>query len=72
MSCECECHRAECGASFQVTIEAYEAVRADGRRFLVAPGHQTSDESIISTSDTYSVIEKMGDQGFIADSLDPR
>jgi hypothetical protein len=72
MACECECHRAECGNNFNVTMIDYEAVRAHARRFLLAPDHQAPEESIISTSSAYWVIEKLGEQGVIADALDPR
>jgi hypothetical protein len=72
MKCECECHRVECGNSFQITIDAYEAVRTDGRRFIVTPGHQSGDELIISTTIAYFVIEKVGDQGRTAEELNPR
>jgi hypothetical protein len=72
MRCECECFRAECGSSFEITIADYEAVRADGRHFVVIPGHESDDESIISRTESYFVIEKTGEQGRMADSLDPR
>jgi hypothetical protein len=72
MKCECECHRAECGGSFTVTMNAYEEVRADGRHFLVAPEHQSAEEEVVTTTAAYWVIEKTGDQGRIAASLDPR
>lgn len=72
MKCECECHRAECGGSFLVTLHAYEEVRADGRHFLVVPEHQSADEEVVTATDGYWVIEKTGDQGRLAASLDPR
>jgi hypothetical protein len=72
MKCECECHRVECGNSFQITIDAYETVRTEGRRFVVTPGHQSDDEALISIMDTYLVIEKVGEQGAMAEELNPR
>jgi hypothetical protein len=72
MRCECECFRPECGSSFEITIADYEAVRAEGRHFVVIPGHEGDDESIISRTESYFVIEKTGEQGRIADALDPR
>jgi hypothetical protein len=72
MRCECECHRAGCGDSFVIAMDAYEAVRANGRRFVVTPGHQHESETIISTTEDYFVIEKAGEQGRISDSLKPR
>jgi hypothetical protein len=72
MKCECECFRAECGSNFQITIDAYETVRASGRTFIVAPGHQSGEEPILSATPTYLVIAKVGEQGSIAEMLNPR
>ena len=72
MKCECECFRVECASNFQITLDAYETVRANGRSFVVAPGHQSHDEPILSTTPTYLVIAKIGEQGRIAERLDPR
>ena len=72
MNCECECSRSECNSGFQITIADYEAVRSSGRRFVVTPGHEDEDEAIIAKTPEYVVIEKLGEQGRIADSLKPR
>jgi hypothetical protein len=72
MKCECECFRGECASNFQITLDAYETVRANGRSFIVAPGHQSNDEPILSTTPTYLVIAKTGEQARVADMLDPR
>jgi hypothetical protein len=72
MKCECECHRADCGSSFHIKITDYEAVRTEGRQFVVTPGHQTAQETIVSTEGSYCVILKHGEQGRIATQLDPR
>jgi hypothetical protein len=72
MTSECECESAECSSSFAITLEAYEHVRASGRRFVVAPGHQHHDESIISIGPLFLVIEKQGLQARSAEDLNPR
>lgn len=72
MMCECECDRTECGSSFEITLASYDAVRADGCRFVVAPEHQGVEEAMVSMVRTYSVIEKVGAQGLVAQALDPR
>ncbi|HET8557078.1 MAG TPA: hypothetical protein VFL58_07205, partial [Gaiellaceae bacterium] len=36
----CECGRADCDARLSVPLEEYERVRAHGRRFVVAAGHE--------------------------------
>jgi hypothetical protein len=58
LRCECECHRVECFVSFRIGVEAYEGVRVDADRFVVAPGHQSPGESIIATTSSYVVIQK--------------
>ena len=72
VKCECECYRAECGESFQVSTTEYERVRGHGRRFLVAPGHLAADELLVSVTQSYFVIEKVGEEGHLAEILNPR
>ena len=72
MKSECECDSAECASSFAMTLDAYEHVRASGRRFVVAPGHQHHGESIVSTGRLFVVIEKQGLQARSAEDLNPR
>jgi hypothetical protein len=72
LECECECDRAECNSGFEVEAGDYETVRKSGRRFMVAPGHEGLAEDLISTGETYFVIEKLGQQGRLADSLSRR
>ena len=72
ITCECECNRAECGHNIEISIADYEAVRAEARRFIVAPDHETRDELMICAGRGYSVIEKVGDPGDLAQALDPR
>jgi hypothetical protein len=72
LRCECECHRAECGKSFEITRIDYEAVRAGPRQFVVAPDHQLAEDLLVLLTPTYRVIEKVGDSGRVAQALDPR
>jgi hypothetical protein len=72
IACECECHRAECGENFEVAALDYEAVRSQGRRFVVVHDHRTADELLITSRHDYDVIEKIGDKGRLAQSLDQR
>lgn len=72
MTCECECHRAECASSFSIARADYEAVRSIGHRFVVAIGHESDDETVVSVTERYLVIDKVGAQAEIADDLDPR
>ena len=72
LRCECECHRAECGKNFEMTVTAYELVRSDARQFVVAPDHQLAEDLLVSLTPAYRVIEKVGDSGRIAQALNPR
>jgi hypothetical protein len=57
VNCECECHRAECGINFPVSIAAYHAIRALENQFVVAPAHLGRGESIVANGSSYLVIE---------------
>jgi hypothetical protein len=72
MKCECECHRPECGASFQILIGDYQSVRAVGRQFVVTPDHQDDTEEIVRTTAGFLVVAKAGEQGMVAEALNPR
>jgi hypothetical protein len=69
----CECHDPECGTQIDVTVEDYEDTRADGARFLVAPGHERPDlERVLRTRPGYRVVEKQKAVGDVARRLSPR
>ena len=69
LRCECECRRIECFSDFRVVAETYDDVRAHSRYFLVAPGHQSPDEAVISRTQAYVVIEMTGMSGDAAEAL---
>ena len=55
----CECGSERCMETFTVTVGEYEAVRADGDRFLIRPGHEAPDvESVVERHGTYVVVRK--------------
>jgi hypothetical protein len=69
----CECSNADCTLQVRATLAAYEAVRADGRHFLVAPEHWLPDiETVVDKGDDWWVIEKQGEAGRLVEHLDPR
>ena len=68
----CECSTAECMERIQVPLSVYEAVRGNGRRFLVQPGHEGGMERVVERHDGYVVVEKVGVAGEIAETVDPR
>jgi hypothetical protein len=71
----CECADDECTERIALTHEEYEAVRADARRFAVAPSddhvfHEIED--VVERMERYWVVEKSGKAGELAASVDPR
>ena len=69
----CECGDRKCEASVQLTLEEYEAVRSDSRRFLVVPGHVYPEaERVVAGNDRYEVIEKIGEAVEVTDAADQR
>jgi hypothetical protein len=72
MGCECECDRAECGSTFQITMNDYNTVRSDGHFFAVVAGHEGPEDAIFVSQPAYLLIEKSGAPGRAALLLDPR
>jgi hypothetical protein len=69
----CECGELGCNVLIDVTLDAYERVRADARHFLVSPGHEIpAIESVVDRQAGYVVVEKKGIAGQIAEETDPR
>jgi hypothetical protein len=74
----CECPRTDCVNVVLVQLEEYERVRSHPRWFLVAPGHETcvvddvAVARVLERHESFSVLEKVGTAGEVAESLDPR
>ena len=69
----CECARLGCTTILEIPPSEYEAVRAHGRRFIVAPGHVVPEtESVVDRHESYEVVEKHGEAGRVAAATDPR
>lgn len=71
----CECADLRCTKILRLTLDEYEAVRAHGRRFLMAPGHSDAAGEhgrIVAEQASYVVFEKTGRAGELAGELDPR
>jgi hypothetical protein len=57
----CECANPECGASIELMLGEYEAIRQDPTHFFVLPGHVFSEvESVVDDRGRYVVVEKFG------------
>jgi 5-bromo-4-chloroindolyl phosphate hydrolysis protein len=73
MTAVCECANGDCTERLEISVSAYEAVRADPRRYVVASGHAVSDfESVVDRGDGYEVVEKeTGPAAELAEETDP-
>jgi hypothetical protein len=70
----CECMNELCDENVPMTLEEYEAVRRDGNRFVVLPGHHVAEvEDVVDVVDgRYVVVAKLGAGAEVAEELDPR
>lgn len=69
----CECAAEECAAIVRLRLDEYERIRADGRLFVNAPGHEAAagpHARVVARADTYVTVEKVGRAGRVADALD--
>ncbi|MFL6013168.1 MAG: hypothetical protein ACJ74P_02510, partial [Gaiellaceae bacterium] len=56
----CECDDPQCTERVRATLAEYEAVRADGARFLVASGHENNEvEEVRGRGTGFSLVEKV-------------
>jgi hypothetical protein len=69
----CECGDTACVERVTLTLDEYEAVRADPTRFVLAEGHDDATiENVVEATPDHVVVEKIGEAGEIAEALDPR
>jgi hypothetical protein len=69
----CECAQLDCQNAVELTLEEYEAVRANPVRFVVLPGHELPEvERVVERQPGYLVVEKQGEAATRAAETDPR
>jgi hypothetical protein len=68
----CECGQLGCSAVVELTLREYEAVRVDGRQFVLVAGHEAAFDRVIQVRPGHSIVAKQGFAGAIADRTDPR
>jgi hypothetical protein len=70
----CECGRPDCSSLIAISIQEYEAVRADPRSFVVHHSHVSPDvEDVVRTTERFVVVRKReGTPATIAQEEDPR
>jgi hypothetical protein len=73
VSFRCECARLGCNDLVELSVQEYEHVRANPRRFIVLPGHERLDvEIVVERRDGYMVVEKLDQAADRAEESDPR
>jgi hypothetical protein len=69
----CECGRADCAASVELTIGEYERVRLDPAQFFVVSGHESPQvEEVVERHERYDIVRKHDGEAQIAIDTDPR
>ncbi len=70
----CECGDPGCAQPIVMTLDEYEAVRADPTRFVVVPRHEAPDlETVVDENERFAVIAKRpGLPTKVAIETDPR
>jgi hypothetical protein len=69
----CECGNLDCLERIELTRAAYEEVRGDPRRFVVAPGHEDTEIArVVAQREGYVVVEKIEEAAEVASEQDPR
>jgi hypothetical protein len=75
MALLCECGNENCFEQIELTVDEYEALRADPSLFAVRPGHDAREaEDVVEEHDPrYWVVRKHpGQPQALAEELDPR
>jgi hypothetical protein len=65
----CECGDADCTQVIELPLAIYKSIRADDRRFLVAPGHEIPEmEDLIVRHSDWAVVRKHDDLAHIVET----
>lgn len=54
----CECANTGCTTLIEVDLGTFQAVRENPLLFLVAPGHELDEETVVSRAAGYFIVEK--------------
>ena len=71
----CECADVTCLEQIQMTHAEYEAMRSDSTRFAFAADERhvlPEVERVVERNDRHWIVEKVGEAGETAETLDPR
>lgn len=53
----CECANSMCAERLRLSLEEYEAMRADPRRFVMVPGHERPGARVVARFAGYEIVE---------------
>jgi hypothetical protein len=74
----CECPDRRCTSLTRLSLLDYDRVRSSGRWFLVVPGHEIcvvdGEEvaEVYERNNDFTIMQKVGRAGEVAEELDPR
>jgi hypothetical protein len=69
----CECGDMACTQVIRLNLDEYEAVRTEGARFAIVPGHQILEaERVVEENGRFDVVEKTDGGRWVAEAQDPR
>ena len=69
----CECGSLHCNRLVELTLDAYEQVRASPTRFVLVAGHEIPEiDRVVEREQGYVVVEKVGEAAEAAEETDPR
>ena len=58
----CECGRASCLETIELSPSVYEGVMRERYRFVLIPGHEdVAIERVVERQSTYAIVEKVGE-----------
>ena len=73
VSFRCECAQLGCNELVELTVNEYETVRENPRRFIVLAGHERlGAEVVVERRPGYLIVEKVDQAGTTAEQTDPR
>lgn len=52
----CECANSRCAERLRLTLDEYDAIRADPRRFLMAAGHEPRGARVLERHEGWEVV----------------
>ena len=68
----CECEEPSCTNVLLLEHDEYERARSNPRQFVLSPGHETRGAQPVEANDRFTIVEKTGISGQIAEETDPR